>query len=77
MLHLRAGTYVINSLTQNGNFHVPTAAERAGDFSGLVDAAGRPIIVYDPLTTDPVTGARQPFPGNRIPSNRILICLIP
>jgi hypothetical protein len=60
-----------DGLTQNGNLHLPTAAERAGDFSGLVDSAGRPIIIYDPLTTDPVTGARQPFPGNRIPSNRI------
>jgi len=60
-----------DGLTQNGNFHVPTAAERAGDFSGLVDAAGRPIVIYDPLTTDPVTGARQPFPDNRIPANRI------
>jgi len=60
-----------DGLTQNGNFHVPTAAERAGDFSGLVDSAGRPIIIYDPLTTDPVTGARQAFAGNRIPLNRI------
>jgi hypothetical protein len=60
-----------DGLTQNGNFHVPTAAERAGDFSALVDSAGRPILIYDPLTTDPVTGARQPFFGNRIPSNRI------
>ncbi len=60
-----------DGLTQNGNLHVPTAAERAGDFSGLTDAAGRPIIIYDPLTTDPVTGARQPFPGNVIPANRI------
>src|SRR5689334_1728101 len=60
-----------DGLTQNGNLHVPTAAERAGDFSALVDSAGRPIVIYDPLTTDPVTGARQPFPGNRIPANRI------
>jgi len=43
---------------------VPTAAERAGDFSGplLEDcSSGRPV--------DPLTG--QPFPGNRIPQNRI------
>jgi hypothetical protein len=50
---------------------VPTAAERAGDFSALTDSAGRPIVIYDPLSTDPVTGARQAFPGNRIPANRI------
>jgi trimeric autotransporter adhesin len=60
-----------DGLTQNGNLHVPTAAERAGDFSGLMDAAGRPIIIYDPLTTDPVTGARRAFDGNRIPLDRI------
>ena len=60
-----------DGLTQNGNLHLPTAAERSGDFSALVDSSGRPIIIYDPLTTDPVTGARQPFPGNRIPANRI------
>jgi trimeric autotransporter adhesin len=60
-----------DGLTQNGNLHVPTAAEHAGDFSGLTDSSGRPIIIYDPLTTDPVTGARQPFPNNRIPANRI------
>ena len=60
-----------DGLTQNGNLHVPTAAERTGDFSALTDSSGRPILIYDPLTTDPVTGARQPFPGNRIPANRI------
>jgi len=37
---------------------VPTAEERAGDFSGL----GK--VVYDPLTG-------QPFPGNAIPASRI------
>ena len=43
---------------------VPTAAERAGDFSG-------PSIPGCTLPTpnDPLTGA--PFPGNRIPSNRL------
>jgi hypothetical protein len=51
----------------------PTAAERAGDFSGLTDPLGRPVIIYDPLTSRTVNGAvvRDPFPGNRIPSNRI------
>ncbi|HEX9365650.1 MAG TPA: carboxypeptidase regulatory-like domain-containing protein [Vicinamibacterales bacterium] len=43
---------------------VPTAAERAGDFSG-------PAIPGCTLPTpvDPLTGS--PFPGNRIPSNRL------
>lgn len=43
---------------------VPTQQRRLGDFSGLAP-------IYDPATTDPVTGARQQFPGNIIPPNRI------
>jgi len=52
---------------------VPTAAMKAGDFSGLKDAQGRPIIIYDPLTGHDVNGlwVRDPFPGNIIPANRI------
>src|SRR3569833_1925933 len=52
--------------TNNGT--VPTAAEKAGDFSNYlgVDAAKNQIVIpiYDPLT-----GA--PFPGNIIPASRI------
>lgn len=43
---------------------VPDAAFRSGDFQG-----GNTI--YDPLTLDPVTGARTPFPNNIIPASRI------
>ena len=43
---------------------MPTAAERSGDFSQTVDGAGRAITIVDPLTG-------LPFPGNRIPANRI------
>src|SRR5438552_5271717 len=52
---------------------MPTAAERAGDFSGLTDIQGRPVIIYDPATTRTVNGAvvRDPFPENRIAANRI------
>ncbi|HVT96545.1 MAG TPA: carboxypeptidase-like regulatory domain-containing protein, partial [Acidobacteriaceae bacterium] len=35
---------------------VPTAAERAGDLSGLVNAQGQPATVYDPSTGLPFTG---------------------
>lgn len=59
-------------------FRVPTAAMRSGDFSGLIDSQGRPITLYDPLTTRLETAAdgrviavRDPFPGNRIPMWRI------
>lgn len=50
---------------------LPTAEQLGGDFSKLVDNNGRAITIYDPLSTDPVTGSRTAFPGNRIPANRI------
>src|SRR5687768_12131297 len=52
---------------------VPTAAMRNGDFSGLMDAQGRQIVIFDPATGRDVNGVwtRDPFPGNRIPSERI------
>jgi hypothetical protein len=56
--------------SQNAGLRFPTAAMRNGDFSGVTDLQGRPIIIYDPLTTD-ANGNRQPFPGNVIPGNRI------
>ena len=47
---------------------VPTAAMRQGDFSGLVDAAGRQFVLYDPRTTGPGPAwTRTPFPNNVIP----------
>ena len=52
---------------------VPSALERAGDFSQTRTADGRPITIYDPATTRLVNGrfVRDPFPGNVIPANRI------
>ncbi|MPY87517.1 MAG: hypothetical protein GEU99_06315 [Luteitalea sp.] len=49
---------------------VPTDAMWNGDMSGLVDAQGNQITIYDPLTTDE-NGVRQPFPNNVIPRDRI------
>jgi hypothetical protein len=43
---------------------VPIPAWREGDFSGLRDARGNLIPIRDPRTG-------QPFPGNRIPADRI------
>jgi hypothetical protein len=43
---------------------LPTALERAGDFSHSVDGLGRPVQVVDPLTG-------QPFDGSVIPEDRI------
>jgi hypothetical protein len=66
-------------------FTVPTVAMRNGDFSGLYDAQGRKITLYDPLTTHPeirtvtingvtqqrVVAVRSPFPNNQIPISRM------
>ena len=54
-------------------YTLPTEAERLGDFSKTVSAAGLPVTVYDPLTTRLVNGRyiRDPFPGNVIPANRL------
>jgi Carboxypeptidase regulatory-like domain len=55
---------------------VPEAEMLNGDFSKLVDAQGRPVIIYDPLTGRADASAaggwvRDPFPGNVIPQTRI------
>ena len=52
---------------------VPVAAFRNGDFSELRDRSGRQIVIYDPHTTRVENGVtvRDPFPGNRIPAERI------
>jgi hypothetical protein len=44
--------------------HVPTDAERNGDFSQSFDQSGNLVVI-----TDPTTG--QPFAGNKIPENRL------
>ena len=49
----------LTSTTQQ--WTVPTEAMRNGDFRGLVDASGRQYVLYDPLTTNPKTYARQPL----------------
>src|SRR6185295_9308646 len=59
---------------QNSTASVPNDAFRAGDLSGLVDANGKMIQIYDPATTRPDGSGgfiRDPFPGNIIPADRI------
>ena len=66
-------------------YTLPTAQQRFGDFSDLVDRAGRPRTIFDPRSTrrnpvhDPSARVsrsnpeymRDAFPGNRIPGHRI------
>ncbi len=52
---------------------IPTTDFRSGDFSGLRDAAGTTIPIFDPATqrSDGKGGfVRDQFPGNRIPAAR-------
>ncbi|MEO8369379.1 MAG: carboxypeptidase-like regulatory domain-containing protein [Candidatus Solibacter sp.] len=48
----------------DNTFTMPSAAERAGDFSQTVTTSGALIPVYDPQT-------QVPLPGNKIPANLI------
>jgi len=59
--------------TRNNVLTLPTAAERAGDFSQTRNSAGQLVTIYDPLTTRTENGVivRDPFPGNVIPANRL------
>ncbi len=63
----------IQGITFTGT--VPNPAELAGNFSNDRNAAGKPIVIYDPSSTQSNPGGsgyvRTPFPGNIIPSNRI------
>jgi hypothetical protein len=62
------------SLTSNAS--LPLTEWRSGDFSNLRDASGNLIVIYDPATrvfdaAGNVLRAPTPFPGNKIPANRI------
>jgi len=50
------------SKSQTQRFTVPTDAERTGNFQGTG------ITIYDPNTTNLITGIRQPFANDSIPS---------
>ncbi|MCL5743290.1 MAG: TonB-dependent receptor [Acidobacteria bacterium] len=52
---------------------VPIDAWKQGDFSGLLNSAGKAITIYDPITTQRTSSGsytRQAFPGNQIPTSR-------
>ena len=60
-------SFTPNSIRQ---ITVPTAAERAGDFSATHDGAGVPVIIYDPATRSAALPQGTPFPGNKIQPTR-------
>ena len=49
-----------NHLAETDSGLVPTDAERTGDLSGLLNAIGQPITIYNPATG-------LPYPGNVVP----------
>jgi hypothetical protein len=59
--------------TRNNVLTLPTALERAGDFSQTRNSSGQVITIYDPLSTRTVNGVivRDAFPGNIIPPDRL------
>jgi hypothetical protein len=66
---------ILRPTISSGNYFstVPDAAQRRGDFSGLL-RLGAPYQVYDPATIAAEAGGRfrrQPFAGNAIPSSRL------
>jgi hypothetical protein len=79
--HNKAFFFVNVERIKNGdgrslNFTVPTAAQRAGDFTDTRNQAGGLVVMYDPLTTraNPASAGnfvRDAFAGNRIPASRI------
>jgi hypothetical protein len=63
--------WLYDKFPEPGQFTVPTAAQRNGDFSALLSQG---IVIYDPLTAVRRADGRierQPFPGNMIPTNRL------
>ncbi len=54
---------------------VPLVEQKKGDFSNLVATDGKPVLIYDPLTTrltaDGKSYIRTPFSDNKIPIDRI------
>jgi len=63
----------VQGITYTGS--VPRPVELTGDFSHTLNGGGKPITIYDPLTTRPNpngTGfVRDAFPNNLVPAGRI------
>ncbi len=56
-----------SNTTRNAPVRLPTARERAGDFSQSFNAAGEQLQIYDPLTGDANGNGRTPVPRQRHP----------
>ena len=69
------GTFTINySLTRNRNattFNdlVPTDAEKAGNFNGVLNSSNQQVVLYDNNPKD--AGYGSPYPNNQIPAGAL------
>ncbi len=57
----------------SAQYSTPLAEMKKGNFANLFAADGKPVVIYDPLTTAATSGgsyARTPFAGNQIPVSR-------
>ncbi|MFN0109870.1 MAG: TonB-dependent receptor domain-containing protein [Blastocatellia bacterium] len=64
--------YTKQETPTSATISVPTALQRAGDFSQTLNAAGQVMTIYNPFDTfTNASGAieRRPFAGNKIPTN--------
>ena len=48
--------------TRNVSTLLPTAAMRRGDFTGVTNSVGQPVVIYNPLNG-------QPFANNQVPAS--------
>jgi hypothetical protein len=63
--------------TLGGQFTtMPTVAQRMGDFRGLLNAQGQPVIIYDPFTTRPNPNGSG-FIRDQISCNGVLNVICP
>lgn len=65
-----AGEGYGSNTTRGDSLTLPTAREKAGDFS-QTRVGGNLITIYDPLTGNADGTGRTAFPGNVIPANRL------
>jgi Carboxypeptidase regulatory-like domain len=64
------------SISPSANFStVPTAAERAGNFSGLLPG-NVTTTLYNPATYNPTTFTESPYPGNQVPVTAGMLALL-
>lgn len=56
---------IVRSIPNTLTTRVLTAGQRQGDYNGVLDGRGNPIVIRDP------DASQQPFPGNRIPAARL------